>query len=292
MSKFSYSVGLVMSLALLAACSAADLGPSSTTQPTTTSTTAPTTSTIPAGPTLDLTNSVWVTHGPQGIHLDDGTLLWATQPFPSAIARDREGGLVFADSAGLWWFKPGADQPELVAETGAYEVVAVTSGPIGPVAIVPGLGTGYYDLVEGLPADTPAVVPVTMSSSEPWVTWTAANGLKAWITQPEVELDAENQVRRVIEPAHLVVAGSGGVLFDTRIAHPDEAWATIHDFDGERLIISRGPYEPAMPEESFLLVDLATGLATEIFKAGGTKATFTGPDSDWTGTVLAPVLGS
>lgn len=45
-----------------------------------------------------------------------------------------------------------------------------------------------------------------------------------------------------------------------------------------------------MSEGAFLLVDLATGEAEEIFKAGGTKATFTGADAQWAGPVQTAEL--
>jgi hypothetical protein len=112
------------------------------------------------------------------------------------------------------------------------------------------------------------------------------------VTDPEVETDSHGQpdFYRVLEPAHLVVTRGDEVLVDRRIADSVAAWARIHDFDGQRLIVSRGPYEPAMPEESFLLIDLSTGEATEIFEAGGTEATFTGPDTDWNGPSEYPTF--
>lgn len=256
-------------------------------------TTTPTTSTLDStssaisGQALDLSEAMWVTHGLDGIRLDDGTLIWETQPFPTGVARDRQGGLVFTDSTGLWWFQAGVVEPERVAEA-ADEVLAVATTPTGPVALIWGAGPGFYNLIDGTPVGSPDSAPVEISSESPWLAWTAANGLSAWVTEPEVETDSEGQPSKVLEPAHLVIADESGILVDTRIADSDQAWATIHDFDGQKLIISRGPYEPAMPEESFLLVDLATGEAHEIFKAGATRATFTGADTDWNGPVQTP----
>lgn len=283
---------------VLGACSGGEVvdqtsSTSTTSSSTTTSSTLiPTTSTSPAGQALDLSNARWATHGPEGVHLDDGTLIWETQPFPAGIARDRQGGLVFTDSTGLWWFQAGAIEPERVGEEDAYEVIAVATTSTGPVALTWGAGPSFYSLNDGSPVEPPPNPPVQISSEPPWLTWTADNGLSAWVTEPEVERDAENQPSEILEPAHLVIANGERVLIDTRIADADQAWATIHDFDGQRLIVSRGPFEPAMPEESFLLVDLATGEAIEIFKAGGTKTTFVGADSDWNGPVQMPDISS
>lgn len=287
------SVGLV-----LGACSSGGVvgdtasSSSTTSLTTTTSTLAPTSSTVHVGDALDLSNARWVTHGLDGIRLDDGTLIWETEPFPAAIARDRDGGLVFTDSAGLWWFQAGSIEPERVGDENPYEVVAVAASPTGPVAMIWGAGPSFYSLNGGSTVEAPPNPPVAISSQPPFLIWTAANGLSAWVTEPDVERDAEDQPAKILEPAHLVVAEGEEVLVDTRIADPAQAWATIHDFDGRRLIVSRGPHEPAMPEESFLLVDLASGDATEIFRAGGTKATFTGADTDWDGPVRSPELAS
>ena len=248
-------------------------------------------STTSAGHALDLSNARWVTHGPDGIRLDDGSLIWETQPLPASLARDRSGGLVFTDSTGLWLFQAGATEPEqIAAEDSVYEVIAVATSPTGPIALIREAGMSYYGLDDGSSVEAPSNPPVELSSEPPWLTWTADNGFSAWVTEPEVERDAEDQPSQILEPAHLVIADGDEILVDATIADPDQAWATIHDFDGQRLIISRGPYEPAMPEESFLLVDLATGEAAEIFKAGGTKATFTGPDTDWNGPVRPPSI--
>ncbi|HXV72781.1 MAG TPA: hypothetical protein VEB69_15435 [Acidimicrobiia bacterium] len=257
--------------------------------PTTTSTLARPSSTNPGRAAIDLSNSIWVVHGLDGIRLDDGTLIWETQPFPAAIARDRQGGLVFTDSTGLWWFRAGDSQPMRVGRADdIYEVIAVARTAADPVALVWAAGPTFLSLSDGSSVKAPPNSPVEISQDLARLTWTADNGLSAWATEPEVERDTENQPSRILEPAHLVVADSQGVLVDIRIGDVDQAWATIHDFDGQRIIISLGPYEPAMPEESFLLVDLATGDAREIFRAAGTKATFVGADPDWRGPVVAP----
>lgn len=267
--------------------------PTTTTQDPTT-TTAPATTTTSANEGeegLDLSDELWVTHRPEGIQLDDGTLIWETQPFPTGLARDRQGGLVFTDSSGLWWFQAQATEPTLVGQV-RDELITVVPTSTGPVAMTMGDGPAFYALSDGEPVDAPPETPVEVSSETPWLwRWTATNGIETWVTDPEAEWTAEGQPSEILEPAHLIVVRGEETLVDTRIGEVNEAWSRIHDFDGQRLIVSRGPYEPAMAEETFLLIDLATGEVKELFIAGGTSATLTGTDVDWTGPVQTPDLG-
>jgi hypothetical protein len=110
------------------------------------------------------------------------------------------------------------------------------------------------------------------------------------VTDPEFNTDQEGQPTDVLEPARLTVTNDSEVLIDVSIGTDSEAWVRIHDFDGQRLILSRGPFEPAMPDETFLLIDLSTGHVSEMFVASGTRATLTGADADWTGPVQEPQL--
>lgn len=270
------------------------------TLPTTTST--PPTS-PPAG--LDLSGAAWITHGLDGIRRDDGTLLWETQPFPTGLARDGEGGFAFTDSVGLWWFPAGAAEPEFVQES-LWDLISVVPSESGPVALVLDTpvyeelddgtsvlisdGRRYVRLSDGAPVSDPGGGPEMVPPDKPWL-WkrTAANGLSAWITDPEVLLDAESYPTSVVEPAHLLVARGDETLFDLQIGTEQDAWARIHDFDGRTLIVSRGPYEPAMPEETFFVIDLACGDCVRTFSAAATVAALPGGDVDWTGPVETPL---
>ncbi len=273
-----------------------DVTPTTVTQPdqTTTTvtrsdqTTTPSTS-PPAG--LDLSGASWVTHGLDGIRLDDGTLLWETQPFPAGIARDHEGGFAFADSTGLWWFASGAEEPALVRE-GVFDLVAVIPDVQGPVALVGDAGPVYVRLSDGEAVADPGGGPVSVSPDTPWLwKWTAPNGLSAWVVEPVVEFDAEGQPAAVREPAHLVVARDDETLLDLRIGTEQEPWATLRDFDGRTLMVSRAPFEPAMPPETFFVIDLSCGDCLRTFTAGGADATLSGSDVDWTGPVEIPQMG-
>lgn len=59
----------------------------------------------------------------------------------------------------------------------------------------------------------------------------------------------------------------------------------IHDFDGRTLVISRGPIEPAMADESFLVIDFACDRCTTSFTKAAASASLVAPDSIWNGPV-------
>lgn len=82
-------------------------------------------------------------------------------------------------------------------------------------------------------------------------------------------------------------------MIDIPVGGVYEEWVRLHDFDGRRLVISRGQFEPAMAEETFLLINLESGqIESELIVAGGSAATLTGPDTVWDGKVTVPNLGS
>lgn len=297
-SKSPLLTTLIAVSLILAACSRAvtDETTTSTAALITTTTslreTTTTTTTAPGGG-LDLSEAPWVTNGPTGLFSYDGTMVWATNPIlPGGVARDRQGGVVFTDSSGLWWFQAGAQEPIFVREeSGDLETVVETSD--GPVAMVWDGGPTFYRLSDGEPADPPQEVPVEVVSETPWLQrWTAANGLSVWVTEPEIELDAEGQPAEILEPARLMIAQDDEVLVDVAVGSVYEEWARIHDFDGQTLILSRGPFEPALPEETFLVIDLAAGEVTGSFNAGATVATLTGADVEWNGPVETLDLGA
>lgn len=239
---------------------------------------------------LDLSGVQWVTHGPEGIRLDDDTLVLVTEPFPAGVARDRRGGIAFTDSKGLWWLPSGEIEPRLVWE-GDVELIAVVEDTSGPVAIVWKEGPVYLRLGDGEGVAEPVGTGVKVSPDRPWDReWTAANGLSVRIVEPEVEEDAEGQPSVVLEPARLTVTRGDEVLVDVPVGGPDEPWVRLHDFDGQIVLLSQGPFEPAMPEETFLLIDLATGEVVNSFVAAGTGATLTGNDVGWSGPVITPEL--
>lgn len=198
---------------------------------------------------------------------------------------------MFVDSGGLWWFPIHASEPTRVwVAAPIYSLIDVAVGPDGPIAVLWDYGPEYVRLTDGEFVDAPGGMDPVPGNPWDWH-WTAANGLSAWVTQPEVEWDSEGQPSQVLEPAHLIVAEGDLQLVDIRVGGFYEPWARIHDFDGQTIIVSRGPFEPAMPEETFLLIDLAEGAVTKSFVAGGTSATLTGLDVAWTGPVEKLDLG-
>lgn len=272
---------------LMVACT----GGEPTEDPTTSSTVAPpttTTTTVEPTPTsgLDLSDVPVVSHGPEGLLLLGGTVLWETDPFPAGVARDHEGGIAFTDSSGLWWYRKGAVEPELVGGV-TGELITVIRDSDEPVAMVWDGSQRFYRLSDGEEVGQPATIPVDIADTVPnsWV-WTAENGLSVWVTGPTVETDTEGQPSEVVEPARLRVGQGDEIIEDVQIGSVYETWVRIHDFDGRLLLVSRGPLEPAMAEETFLVIDLASGDVTKSFVAGGTAAALTGADADWTGPVM------
>ena len=112
----------------------------------------------------------------------------------------------------------------------------------------------------------------------------AMNGLEARVVPPVVTFDAEGQPTDVTEPARLVVTDRSGSIVDVPVGSFYSPSVTLHDFDGRRVVLSRGPFEPALPEESFFVVDLACGSCLARFGAAATGATLVGSDADWDGS--------
>jgi hypothetical protein len=265
--------------------------PSTTAAPTTTagpSSTEASTTTTTTAPGLDLSDRRWVLHTIDGIEDDAGTLLFDSDPLlgETNLVRDHEGGIVFTDTFGLWWWRSGETDPDLVLDGAFLRLIEAIPTANGPVVRLAGADDRYVDianLVEVAPI--PGGVEIGEDFSE---VRRAYNGLTATVTQPEVTLDPEGFPDQVVEPAHLIVTRNGEVQLDLRIGGPVEAYARIHDFDGRRLIVSRAPYEPALPPETYLLVDLACDGCTETFVEAAATAALTGPDVDWAGDVVVP----
>jgi hypothetical protein len=229
-----------------------------------------------------------VVHTIDGIETATGALLFDTDPVlgEENLVRDRDGGLVFSDSFGMWWWPAGEPDPDLVLDGWFFRLIEAIPTANGPVVRIADVGDRYIDIAN---LTEVAPLPGSVDIAEDFsVIRRAANGLAATVTQPEVTLDLEGFPDEVVEPAHLVVTRNGEPVLDLRIGGPIEAYARIHDFDGQRLIVSRGPYEPALPPETFLVIDLACPGCTETFIEASATAALTGPDSDWTGDVVVP----
>ena len=259
------STALVVLALATAACTALDTG-----VPTATSTlprdASPTaapapTSTVPAATvTVDweaIRTSEWLIYGPDGIFTSTGALVWTPNVAlgNNSLFRDGSGGLVWNDLDGLWWLPPEASQPTLVLE-GQVDLLGVTPTSTGPVAQVS--LSEWVDLRTGTETDPPENPRLRAGNRRPPV-WYAANGLSATVTWPEVVYDNEGQPTEVVEPARLIVTNADSTIVDFPVGSFYSPWVRLHDFDGQRLIISRGPSEPALPEETFFVVDLPCG---------------------------------
>jgi len=259
-----------------------DTTAASTTQPATTE-----------AAVLDLSSDSWVMQTTSGIVTStSGRVIFETAPFLGMpnLARDHLGGIAFIDESGLWWWQAGVSEPRLVlfipsvAAGQMIEVIPTADGPAARMTIwQPDKTELFVNLKTGEEID-----PINGSieiAEDGTTTITAANGLIAAVTQPDVTRDGDGLVDGVIEPAHLVVERDGEPVLNIRIGSEYEAWARIHDFDGRYLIVSVGPYEPAVPTETFYVIDLACADCTGVFTEGGATAALTGPDVDWNGEI-------
>ena len=256
--------------------------PPATTVPSTTVTTTP-----PVG--LNLDGDTWVIHTIDGVTSEAGDLLFDTDPVlgEENLVRDREGGLFFSDSFGLWWWRAGDSEPDLVLEGWFFRLIEAIPTPNGPVVRIADAGDRYIDITN-LTEVSP--IPGSVDIDEDFsVVLRAANGLSATVTQPEITLTGEGFPDEVIEPAHLLITRDTETVLDLRIGGPAEAYARIHDFDGRRVIVSRGPFEPALPSETYMVIDLSCPECTEVFVESAATAALTGADSDWDGDVSEPV---
>ncbi len=257
---------------------------------TTPSTTQP--ATTEAG-VLDLSNDSWVMQTTSGIVTStSGRIIFKTAPLLGMpnLARDHLGGVAFIDESGLWWWRAGISEPQLVVAIPAVsagsmiEVIPTEGGPVARITIwSPEQTEIFVSLDSGTEVDpVTGSVAITDDGTE---TIIASNGLSATVTQPEVTRDGDGYVDSVIEPAHLIIEREGARVLDVRIGSENEAWARIHDFDGEHVIVSVGPYEPAVPLETYYVIDLACADCTTSFTEGGATAALTGPDVDWNGEI-------
>ncbi len=202
---------------------------------------------------------------------------------------------MWLDVEGLWWLEADAAQPRFVTSDAGSDLIEVIATGGGLVARLGYVAPTFLSLETG-----DAVDPVDGSigfSDVGIPPWTAANGLEAVISRPLTELDDEGQPVAVKEHATLIVrAADGETIVEMPAGGPYEEWARLHDFDGQRLVFSRGPFEPALPEETFVVVDLRCAECATTFTGGATNVAFVGIDSDWDGTnpgrQLPPLVAS
>jgi hypothetical protein len=284
--RVSRFVGFCFLLMLvLVACARAGIPPTGQPQSTTTAVQSTTTAVgTTVGRGLDLAGVRWVTAGLDGLRTDGGVALWPSVGlFEKAVARDRAGGLVFVDDGGLWRFSAGEAAPLLVAGEVPPRVVEVVGSGVDAVAALGFDDRTFVRLSDGTVVAYPGGARVAVDG-EGWEIWSGANGWSVWVEGPVLAPAEEGSPSVVKAPAHLMVAhADGAIVVDVVVGTAFEPWVRLHDFDGQTLILSRGPIEPAMPEETFLVVDLSCDICTATFTAAASSASLTGDDPDWNG---------
>lgn len=260
----------------LAACGGTAGVTTTLVQPTTTSTTAPSTTTSTAPPA---STGGWAMLSPDGlVHFEEGTILAQGAIGWNTLARDRAGGLAFLSEGSLWWLPAGESEPQEVAsaEGELIEVVPTADGPVARIGLCDSV---YISLNDGAEAEQPAQLAVEGECEDGSTIWRAANGLQAAIIGPGVIFDAEGQVAGIEDVATLEILDDSGVILEIPVGGFYEAYARIHDFDGRHVIVSRGPFEPAMPEETYFVIDLETGEIQYPPVQGSASAALVGPDA-------------
>lgn len=260
---------------ILAAC--AGMGTTTTTEsPSTTSSTVAATTTSTTQPQVQegwaLMTAEGLIHSEKGAMPVPGALGWHT------LARDRSGGLVFISDGSLWWMRAGDEQPREVAKVDGdlVEVVPTVDGPVARIGLCE---PTYIDLADGSEVDEPSGSAVDVACPDGTVTWRASNGLEAMIAGPGVLFDSDGQVAGIEDVAALEIIRDGEVALEIPVGGFYEAYARIHDFDGRFVIVSRGPFEPAMPDETYFVLDLETGETLSPGEHSGASAALLGPDT-------------
>ena len=158
-------------------------------------------------------------------------------------------------------------------------MVPTASGPVARIALG-GCEIVWLRLDDGSQVEAPDRSPARRGCLDGYDEWTAVNGLSALIEGPGATFDSEGQVTGVEDVAALQITRDGEVVAEIPIGGFYEAYARIHDFDGRFVIVSRGPFEPAMPAESYFVIDLETGEVRYPGVHEGASGSLLGPDVD------------
>lgn len=270
---------LVAPLALtLVACTGATVTPTTVAPGPTGPTTPPATTTTTTLP--DLVPGGWAMMTPDGlIHHEEGPIEGPGSVGWHTVARDRTGGIAYLSDGSLWWLPVGEAQAREVApaEGDLVEVIPTADGPVARIGFC---DSTYISLEDGIEVEEPSGTMVDASCVDDEHVWNAANGLQARIAGPGVLFDSEGQVAGIEDVAALQIVRDGEVIRDIPVGGFYEAYARIHDFDGRHVIVSRGPFEPAMPEETYYVLDLDTGDTGHPGVYESASATLLGPDAE------------
>lgn len=276
---------LIATLITAAACAAPGVDTTTTVEPATTTTAVATTTTTNSPP---VEAEGWVSLGPDGLRTWTGEVLRSESVVGwDTLARDGTGGVAFVADGRLWWLPVGERTPVVVTaiEGDLIEVIPTEDGPVARIGLCPSV---HVRLADGSTIVAPEGAKIDVVCTTGATTWHAANGMTARINGPGVILDDEDQIVGIEDVAHLEVDHDGSEVLNVPVGGFYEAYVRIHDFDGRRVIISRGPFEPAMPEETYFLIDLATGETEFLPVMAGTSATLLGPDEKDAPQIVPP----
>lgn len=253
----------------------------------------------------------YAVHAFEGVFLSSrtvGRFSWRVVDAPSTftasdtIRDDLRGGIVYLDSdivgddatgaTTLMWYPAGAEFPVTVAELGTeffgdvldvierdgtfYAVVGAIQATADEAALyeLGGPGTGAIslrDLRRSYVSDGENQLPIYRVAS--------TDGTRvAFVEQDPCPPSRCDEGFENPNPAYLVVLdGSGSTLFRQEIPRRDTDIAFVEDFDGNRLILVREPYEPAIGIKTVFVIDFRCGPGcTERFHVTGAPATLLG----------------
>ncbi len=279
-----------------------------TAEPTmeTTTTSAPTT-TAPAVALIDIGGLDWVRTDSEQMQIvgsDDQVVMDHPTPMTGAksVAWDGNDGLVVLGGAGdvrngdLRWVTPGEDRPVdidwLADDEGMIVDVVTLDGR--PVVVLRSFAgeLGWYDLETGEQVDGD---PALVDYFEELGVQLGAQGRTVVIEYPEnadADRDETGALLWPFDLPELVVSSSDGEeLARIEVGSEMQPWASLHDFDGRRVVVAVEPHEPAFAPRTFYVIDLECADCTEVVETpGGDTVELVGIEES-AGPVVATDLG-
>ncbi len=224
-----------------------------------------------------------------GVVEDPGSILPAgAAPMEgvNAITRTADGTLWFVDSTGRIHSR-GVDGESWATRDDAETYLSIARSSDGSVAVATTATGISIDMSSGETVENP-VTPERI---------VAANGLVAELIEPDVEREELSEadppsVTRVNAGGAVRVLDEGGAVVASFPYGGSAAFVVdLNDFDGRRLMMSRGPEEPAQPLWEYVVVDLECPECTETFDAFAGTAALYGSDVAEPPAVVAEQLG-
>ncbi|MDH4118176.1 MAG: hypothetical protein OEX04_12695 [Acidimicrobiia bacterium] len=225
-------------------------------------------------PPLSLENPSWIAGGLDRITDASGEVIARFDPYTN-LGRltlwDGDTGLILADERGVVWLRPASD-PRVVLDPGVAEMLigaAVVDGRHVVGTAVAGSGVvRWFELETG--AETTAPEGARTYDHQTF----SAQGRRAFIVAPDwsgVERGEAGEPLPPFDLPRLVVedAATGEDLLDIPVGTEERPYASIHDFDGRRIVLVAVPNEPASPPQTAWIVDLECSDCTERIEDGG-----------------------